>query len=138
VSVEANKAVVRRYLEGIFSGNVDILDELLSEGYVGTNGPNPPAQYKANFRGILRAFSDITMDLPVLIGEGDWVGAVVQVEGTHRGEWRGIPATGRRIAWTITAFRKVQDGIIVQGYAIWDWLGMAERLGATLTPPVTE
>jgi hypothetical protein len=31
------------------------------------------------------------------------------------------------------AFRRVRDGKLVDGFSSWDWLGLLEQLGATLT-----
>jgi len=132
---EANKALVRRYLEEIYRGNLDILDEVISEDYVGTHGPNPPSQYKASFGAIRRAFPDIQIHFDALIAEGDWVAMHCTIEGTHLGEWRGIPPTGKHATWRATAFRRVSDGKMVQGYATFDWLGVLEQIGATVTPP---
>jgi predicted ester cyclase len=132
---EANKALVRHYLEEIYRGNLDILDEVISEEYVGTTGHTPPAQYRANFVAIRRAFPDIQIRFDSLIAEGDWVAMHCTIEGTHLGEWRGIPPTGKHATWTATAFRRVRDGKIVQGYATWGWLSFLQQIGATVTPP---
>ena len=32
-----------------------------------------------------------------------------------------------------TAFRRVRDGRLVEGFATWDWLTALEQLGATVT-----
>ena len=132
---EANKALVRRYLEELYRGNLDVLDEVISEDYVGTNGPNPPARYKARFSVVRRAFPDIQIRFDAIIAEGDWVAVHCTVEGTHLGEWRGIPPTGKHATWTATMFRRVRDGKLVQGHISWDWLSALEQIGATVTPP---
>ena len=106
---EANKALVRRYLEELFHGDPDFLDEAISEDYVGTNGPNPPARYKARFSVVRRAFPDIRIRIDALIAEGDWVAVHGTVEGTHLGEWRGIPPTGKHATWTVTAGPTLSD-----------------------------
>jgi predicted ester cyclase len=133
--LDANKALVRHYLEEIYRGNLDILDEVISEDYVGSNGPNPPAKYKVGFGAIRRAFPDIQIRFDALIAEDDWVAMHCTIEGTHLGEWRGIPPTGKHATWTATAFRRVRDGKIVQGYASWDWLSVLHQIGATVTLP---
>jgi predicted ester cyclase len=135
MSLDANKALVRRYLEEIYRGNLDVLDEVISEDYVGSAGPNPPARYKAGFGAIRRAFPDIQIHFDALIAEGDWVAMHCTIAGTHLGEWRGIPPTGKHATWTATAFRRVRDGKVIQGYATWDWLAVLQQLGATVTPP---
>ena len=132
---EANKALVRGYIEEVFRGNLDIIDEVISEDYVGTNGPNPPAQYKANNAALRRAFPDIQIRFDALIAEGDWVAMHCTVEGTHLGEWRGIPPTGKHATWQVTAFRRVHDAKVVEGHATWDWLSVMQQIGVTLMPP---
>ena len=132
---EANKALVRRYLEELYHGDPDFLDEAISEAYVGSNGPNPPARYKARFSVVRRAFPDIDIHIDAVIAEGDWVAAHCRVEGTHLGEWRGIPPTGKHATWRATTFRRVRDGKVVQGYITMDVLSVLEQIGATVTHP---
>lgn len=132
---DANKALVRGYIEEVFRGNLDIIDEVISEDYIGTAGPNPPSQYKANNAAFTRAFPDRRIRFDLLIAEGDWVAMDCTVDGTHLGEWRGIPPTGKHATWKVTAFRRVRDGKVVEGYATWDWLSVMQQIGVTLTPP---
>jgi predicted ester cyclase len=132
---EANKSLIRRYLEEIYRGNLDILDEVIGEDYVGGHGHTPPAQYKANFGTLRRAFPDIKIRFDALIAEGDWVAMHCTIDGTHLGEWRNIQPTGKHATWTATAFRRVRDGKVVQGYASWDWLSVLQQIGVTLTAP---
>jgi predicted ester cyclase len=138
VSLDANKTLVRHYIAEIYRGNLDIIDEVISEGYVGTAGPNPPAQYKANNAALRRAFPDIQVRFDAVIAEGDWVAVHCTIEGTHLGEWRGIPPTGKHATWTGTAFRRVRDGKVVRGYATFDWLSVLQQIGAIVTPPSPE
>lgn len=139
MSPEENKALVRHYLEEIYRGNLDILDAVISDEYVGSVPPPPGMSsvedYKRSFGGLRRAFPDIQIRFDALIAEDEWVAMHCTIEGTHLGEWRGIPPTGKHAIWTATAFRRVRDGKLVQGFATWDWLSVLEQLGATVTPP---
>jgi steroid delta-isomerase-like uncharacterized protein len=135
MSLDANKALVRRYLEEIYRGNLDILDEVISEEYVAPSGITPPAEYKARFGALRRAFPDIRIRFDALIAEDDLVALHCTIDGTHLGEWRGIPPTGKHATWTATAFRRVRDGKLVEGFSTWDWLSVLQQLGATVTPP---
>ena len=42
------------------------------------------------------SFPDFHMDVVDVIADGDKVVGYFKCSGTHQGEWRGIPATGRR------------------------------------------
>lgn len=135
MSLEENKALVRNYIEEIYNGNLDIIEDVVADEYVATAGPLSPAQYKANNVAMARAFPDRRVHIHEIIAEGDWVALHTTVEATHLGEWRGIPPTGKRVTWTGTIFRRVRDGKIVRGYATFDWLGVMQQLGVTFVPP---
>jgi predicted SnoaL-like aldol condensation-catalyzing enzyme len=75
---EENKALVRRYLEEIYRGNYDILDEVISPEYFADRPPRPDglaagARYKAQFIEIHRAFPDMQIVFDALIAERDLV-----------------------------------------------------------------
>jgi predicted ester cyclase len=53
------------------------------------------------------------------------------LEATHTGEFRGIPATNKRITVTgIGIFRFSDDGRVVESWDSMDQLGMLQQLGA--------
>lgn len=49
--------------------------------------------------------------------------------GEHLGTAMGMPATGRRVAWTTTEIWRVADGKLVERWAQDDLLGLREQLG---------
>ena len=49
---------------------------------------------------------------------------------THKGEFRGIAATGRRWEATASAWYQVRDGKISDFWVNWDWLAIMEAIGA--------
>ena len=136
--LEQNKAVVRRYLEEIYRGNDAVLEEVIHAEFYGDRPPGPPgltpgARYAAGVARLRRAFPDVRISLDAVIAEGDLVAVHATLRGTHLGEFRGAPPTGRSATWTATAFRRVRDGQLVEGFATWDWLSALEQLGATVT-----
>ena len=136
--LEQNKAVVRRYLEEVYRGNYAVLDEVVSPEYYADRPPDPAglapgARYAAGFDRLRRAFPDIRISLDALIAEDDLVAVHATLRGTHLGEFRGVPPTGKPVTLTATAFRRVRDGRLVEGFATWDWLTALEQLGATVT-----
>jgi steroid delta-isomerase-like uncharacterized protein len=139
-TVDGIKALVQHYLEEVYRGNLAILDEVISPEYTTRGYQRPPgltaaASYKASFSAFRAAFPDSTIRLDALIAQDDLVALHATITATHLGEWRGIPPTGKQVTWTATAFRRVRDGKLVEGFATWDWLGLLEQLGATITPP---
>jgi predicted ester cyclase len=89
LTTEDNKNLVRRLTEEVVnSQNLAALDEV-ADGEVATAA----RQWIGPFR---ESFPDFTMKIADLIAEGDKVVAHFKCSGTHLGEWRGRPATGRR------------------------------------------
>jgi predicted ester cyclase len=145
--LEDNKALVRRYLDEIYRGNYDILDEVVSPEYFANRPPHPDgltggARYKTQFAKLHRAFPDLRIAFDALIAEGDLVAFHTTVQGTHLGELHGpgstpwgapIPPTGRQVTLTVTGFRRVRDGKLVEGFSTWDWLSLLQQLEATVS-----
>jgi predicted ester cyclase len=86
--LEANKALVRRLVEIVNEGHLQALEEVAS-GQI--------AEAARRWIGPFRAsFPDFRMEVREVIAERDKVVGYFQCSGTHRREWRGIPASGRR------------------------------------------
>ena len=141
MSTDENKAIVRRYIEeAVNKGNLAIIDELMVPDYrnplAPSAGPGPGAErYKRAVASTRAAFPDVEVTFDCMFAEGDLVAYQTTWRGTHRGAWRDIAPTGKRVAWRATAFRRVVDGRVVEGWGTYDWLGVLEQLGATVTPP---
>src|SRR5579864_9602656 len=76
------------------------------------------------------AFPDFEMEIVELIAEGEKVVAHFKCSGTHRGEWLGVPATGRRFQDVdeIYIFR-VRDNRLVSAFGVEDNLTRLRQLG---------
>jgi steroid delta-isomerase-like uncharacterized protein len=84
------------------------------------------------------AFSDIEDIVEDMIGEGDRVATRWTLRVTHTGEFRGIPATGKRITITgIGIFRFSEEGKVVESWDSLDQLGMLRQLGVSANRPRT-
>jgi steroid delta-isomerase-like uncharacterized protein len=139
VSAEENKAIVRRYVEAAVNrGDMSAIDRWLSPDYRNPFNPAPGSGAEGYKRGVgltRAAFPDLEVTFDRMIAEGDLVAYESTWRGTHLGEWRGIPATGKTVEWRATCFRRVVDGVVVEGWGTYDWLGVYQQLGATVTPP---
>ncbi len=77
-----------------------------------------------------QALPDLRFTVERIFGEADRVMAYVRGRATHKGELKGVSATGTEIEWTVTTFVRLADGKIVECWAIADTLGILQRLGA--------
>jgi predicted ester cyclase len=80
-------------------------------------------------RNILTPFSDLKSNIIDFIEGSDAVVVKMKVEGTHSGEFLGIPATGKRVTWEAVAMVKVNNGKVIENYTILDLWGIRKQLG---------
>ncbi len=108
---EQSKALVRRLIEIVNNRDLEALEEVAS-GQI--------AEAARRWIGPFRdSFPDFRMDVHDVIAEGDKVVGHFKCSGTHEGEWRGRPPTGRRFEAIdeIYIFR-VEDGRLSSAVAV--------------------
>src|SRR5690348_3044679 len=100
---ERNQDVVRRFFGDIADNtNPAASEELMAPAYVGhfTGAPGPLDRAGAlGFIGMFHAaFPGVTHAIEELLTEGERVAARLVVRGTHRGDFMGMPPTGKSFA----------------------------------------
>jgi predicted ester cyclase len=119
---EANKAMVRRLVEAINTGDEDAaVDELFA--------PRAARRVKRLFAEFRSAFPDWREEIVELVAEGGVVAGRLRCSGTHLGEFLGEPPTGRRMRVEEVFFLRAQDGRFVEFWALEDSLGRMRQLG---------
>jgi steroid delta-isomerase-like uncharacterized protein len=128
-----NKVLLRRLLEeGMANADGSVVDELVSADYVNHDAPVPirGAEGFKQLAGMFRAaFPDIRITVEDEFAEGDRVGTRGTVTGTHRGEFMGVPATGRSVAIEYLDLWRVEDGKFVENWVKMDMMGLMQQLG---------
>jgi predicted ester cyclase len=96
---ENNKALVRRFLEELAKGNLDVIDELLVPDFVDRSllpGQGPTREdFKRLNQEFLDAFSTTGYTIEEQIAEGDTVVTKYRHSGVNRGEIPGLPPPSR-------------------------------------------
>jgi steroid delta-isomerase-like uncharacterized protein len=136
---DANKAVMERfYAEVVNAGNIDLIDELLTEDFVEHEdfpGITSDREGVKQFFGMfLGAFPDATFTPEQVLGDGDLVAARVRVRGTHQGEFMGVPATGKPIDVQAIDVVSFTDGKGTAHWGVFDAMTMMQQLGAMPEP----
>lgn len=94
----------------------------------------PPLDWNANKKEFLapfnKAFPDLTRDIVDLVAEGDKVAVSINVTGTYKGEFQGIPATGKQVSFTAMDILTIVDGKITEEWATADIMGLMQQIGA--------
>jgi steroid delta-isomerase-like uncharacterized protein len=129
------KGIARRLLEEAFnSGNLDVVDELVSPEFVNHDAalPEPTVGIeatKASIRGYRDAFPDLRMTIEQQVAEGEYVTTRWTARGTHQGDLMGMSATGKQATVTGITVDRIVDGRIVESWTNWDTLGLMQQLG---------
>ena len=136
---ESNKAIAKRFLEEVWSnGNLAVVDELMTENFVGHNMqpqlPNNREGFKMFARAYLAAFPDMDMSADDIIAEGDKVVVRWSAEGKHKGDLMGIPATNKEVKVSGISIDRYESGKIVESWGEFDLAGMLVQLG--VVPPL--
>jgi len=135
---EENKALVRRLIEEAWNkGNLAVIDELLSPDYVlhiAAPGVPDRAGYKQAVSMYCTALPDLRFAIEDTVAEGDKVVIRCTIRGTHKGEYMGIAPTGRQVAMTVIAIRRIEGGRIVEEWVETDRLGLMQQMGVVPPP----
>lgn len=136
--LQANKALVRRYVEEVLSANrMEKLDEMLGPDFTdstpGALGSETGPDVIRAAQGRIRAlFPTVQYQVEDLVAEGDKVVARYTVRAATKEE-EGIPSQKVEIMG-MTLFR-IADGRIREVWIINDQMELYRQLGFTIQPP---
>ncbi len=82
---------------------------------------------------ITRAFPDLHHNIKDMVAEGGKVAVHLNVTGTHKGEFQGLPPSGRKLSLDEMAFLTIIDGRITEGWITSDTMSFMQQIGAIST-----
>ncbi|MGW4911864.1 ester cyclase [Streptomyces sp. NPDC004270] len=138
VGATDNTATLNRFHSAVNSGDPDIVSKAIDE-FVAPDvlfeapvpmGATGPAALKRVWEVLLRAFPDIHVAVEETITEGDKVVSRNTVTGTHRGDYRGLPPTGKTVTYSEIFVFRFADGRIAEIRGVVDVLTMLRQLDA--------
>ena len=131
-----NKSIVRRMYEEVWNKrNLEAAKELIAPSHAvqlfdaADSGVGPEA-YARNVVQFVRAFPDLKFTVVDMVAENEKVVAFWNISGTHKGEFRGIAATGKKVSVDGITMIQLADGIIMDSYVSMDMWSMMRQLGA--------
>src|SRR5918995_1228079 len=80
------------------------------------------------------ALPDIRLTVEDIFSAGEMVAARVVFHGTHRGEFQGMPTTGKEVAFSSIEVNRVVDDKVEEHWVELDLLGPMQQLGAIPEP----
>jgi steroid delta-isomerase-like uncharacterized protein len=134
MSLEDNKAIVRRFMDAYNDRRLEIFDELVAEDYIDhAHGQTGRDALRTLFTKAFDAFPDWYESIEDIIAEGDKVWLLVKATGTHRGDWdvfgAYLPATGKPVTLTMVFIWRIVDGQLAEGWEVDDNLEFLSQLG---------
>jgi steroid delta-isomerase-like uncharacterized protein len=131
MSTDANKQLVQRFLADVWhAGNLELAHDLIHPDYGISDDLRGPTGVIENIRIYRSAFPDLQWHIEQIVAEDDWVAVRLILTGTHLGEFRGIPPTGKSIAMHEMVFWRIVEGKLHTLRAQADGLGLRIQLGA--------
>jgi len=139
MSAEENKALVRRFYDEVLNKkNLAAIDQISAANYVDHSAPPgvPPglAGEKAWFAMLHAAFPDGRTTIEDIVADGDKVVVRGVMTGTHKGEFLGVPATGKKVEIRGIDMIRIQNGKSVEHWGQWDTMGLMQQLGVVPPP----
>jgi steroid delta-isomerase-like uncharacterized protein len=136
---EENKALINRFIEEVLNNkNLAAADEIVPDAFVELDplpGQEPGREgLKRILAVIFAAFPDYRWTTEEQIAEGDKVVTRFTWRGTHRGEFMGVPPTGRQVAVKGVVIDRVVGGEWKDSRILMDDLGLMRQLGVAPAP----
>jgi steroid delta-isomerase-like uncharacterized protein len=136
---EQNKQVVRQFFEALNRQDTERIGQLVSSINYSFHFPGmPPMDWKGDkqfIAAINNAFPDLRNNIVAMVAEGDKVAVRFNVTATHKGEFQGIPPSGKKVSFSGMAFITVINGKVAEEWAIADMMRLMQQIGAIPTPP---
>ncbi|GAA3701700.1 ester cyclase [Arthrobacter ginkgonis] len=127
--------IKRFYLEVVAGGNLELIDEMVAEGFVDHESlpGQPPGKEGAHFfvNTMRTAFPDLSVkSSEPALADGDLEAVRTVLTGTHQGELMGVAATGRTVEIETIDIVRFEDGKAAEHWGVTDLWGLMQQLGA--------
>ncbi len=134
---EENKALYRQFIDAMNAKDVTVVDRLMDPNFVDHDlppGQAPGAEgMKEMMSMFFAAFPDLRSTIDLLVAEGDVVTGHMTTEGTHNGDFMGIPATGKKVSFSEVHTVRIANGKAAEHWGIADAMTMMQQLGVIPT-----
>ena len=139
MGTQENKQLSQRFLDEVVNrGNIGLVDELTAPDFVDHQTPPgvPPTRdglkmFVTSFR---TAFPDLHYTTEDAIAEGDRVVTRATGHGTMKGDFLGMPASGRSATWEEIHITRYEGGRAIEHWGVVDQMTMLAQLGLAEAP----
>ena len=140
MSTEQNKALTRQLMEEVFNrGNIGLVDKLFAPDFV--EHEELPPGIPSGIEGVKTlptvfrsAFPDFQIAIDDLIAEGEKVVVRSTWSGTHKGEFMGIPPSGKSVSFGVYDTIRFAGGKVVEHWGQMNEMSLMHQLGVIPAP----
>jgi len=130
MSLEENKAIVRRLIEAVNTQDLSSAEDLVAPDYVDHTRQLRGREALTQFATmIFKSFSDFHVTIEDIIAEGDKVWARYKITGTHTGEYRGLAPTGKKFTEAFVDIFRMVNGKVAEEWHVSNELDFLKQLG---------
>ena len=139
-SAERNKALARRWIV-VFNERDDAAEAAVrTSDYLAYPPPSlEPSSLDSEawvkfLGGFVDAFPDLHLTVMDAVADDEFVAQRIHFDGTHTGEFQGLPPTGRKVSFDSIEFNRLVDGQIAEHWFQLDSLTLLQQLGLVVIP----
>ena len=130
MSLEENKAIVRRFIEAYNKHDLASMDDFVAPDFVDhTHQQQGLESLKQLFKLAFKAFPDWHETIEDIIAEGDKVWVSTTYTGTFTGEYLGLAPTGKKVTTAAFDIYRIANGKLVEGRNFTNDLALLKPLG---------
>ncbi len=117
MSIQENKAIIRRIWDEVNKGNLGVIDEYFADNFV-RHAHDMKTMDRAGYKGmsamILKAMPDCRITIDDMVAEGEKVAFRMTVTGTDTGGWGKAAPTGKPSITKETYFARFEGDKVVE------------------------
>jgi predicted ester cyclase len=134
-----NKIIIRSFIQEIFNEhNLSSIEKYFGNETVegspqaGKSGEG----FKLMLTEFFKAFPDWRANIEHIVAENNLVMIFLNGNGTHKGDFRGVPPTNRLVNIRSADLYKIENGVITGHWDVVDQLNLLKQTRALLSEPV--
>jgi len=128
---DGKEIVQRMFDEVINNRRLELIDEVFAPSFVShtQQGDLDREGFRGFVTGWVGAFPDLRCEVSQVVSEGDRVSWTIRATGTMKGDFNGMPASGKQMDFLSMNHGVFRDGKGVEHWVVMDMLTMLTQLG---------
>jgi C-1 hydroxylase len=129
MSLEENKALVRKWIDVYNTHNLELFDEFIAPEYVDHTNKVDKEGLRQLFTMGFTGFPDWHKTIKDIIAEGDKVWIRLSYAETHTGEFMGVAPTSKKVTMTGVDIYRIENGKLIEYWQVSDQMNFNIQLG---------